>query len=113
MRSRVPSLLVATALLAPLTTSLQGQAPALPGALHGTLTIHLILHAVGQEQYDIVPNADGTRTLTTNFTYTDRNNTRTTTATLTTSADERPLKLEVKSGTAVATTLVADGQTTT
>ena len=51
-----------------------------PSTTHGAFTIHLILHAVGEEAYDLVTNPDGTRTLTTTFDYTDRSNRRTTTA---------------------------------
>jgi len=77
----------------------------------GSFTIHMILHAVGDEQYGLTANPDGTRTLTTTFDYADRGTRRTTTATLTTSADERPLGLEVK-GTGPATVTVS-GETTT
>src|SRR5262249_35185210 len=62
---------------------------------HGAYKIYLILHQVGEEQYDIATNADGTRTLTTTFEYTDRTNKRTTNAKLTTTADDRPLSLDV------------------
>ena len=81
------------------------------GSIHGSLTIHMILHAVGDEQYDVTTNPDGTRTLTTTFDYSDRGTRRTTTATLTSSADERPLGLEVK-GTGPAMVTVS-GNTTT
>jgi imidazolonepropionase-like amidohydrolase len=56
----------------------------------------MILHAIGEEQFDTVTNADGTRTLTTTFGYADRGRQTTTTATLTSSRDDKPLKLEVK-----------------
>jgi hypothetical protein len=39
---------------------------------HGSFTIHMILHAVGDEQYDVTANPDGTQTLTTTFDYADR-----------------------------------------
>jgi imidazolonepropionase-like amidohydrolase len=76
--------------------SVAGRSPAhAPADLHGVLTIHTILHTIGEEQYDLVSNADGTRTLTTTYDTTERGRRSTTTATLTTSADDRPLKLEV------------------
>ncbi len=78
---------------------------------HGVFTIHLILHAVGEERYAVVSNPDGTRTLTSTFDITDRGNRRTTTATLTTTKDERPLKLEVKGNTSVVADFV-EGTTT-
>ena len=86
-----------------------------PVALHGTLTIHLILHAVGTEDYDLVSNPDGTRTLTTSFDYSDRGTRRTTTATLATTADYRPLKLDVTGAApGPASVVVAkDGETVT
>lgn len=109
------SSLLASALVVALMTSgplSMAQAP-LPhqASLHGSLTIHMILHAVGDEQYDVTANPDGTKTLTTTFDYADRGTRRTTTATLTSSADERPLSLEVK-GTGPATVTVS-GETTT
>src|SRR5436190_1181543 len=70
--------------------------------VHGSFTIHLILHAVGEEKYDIVSNADGTKTLTTTYDYSDRGTRRTTTATLVSGADERPLKLDIKGAAAIA-----------
>src|SRR5580704_6913713 len=61
----------------------------------GALTIHMILHAIGKERYEIAP-ADGGLTLNTVFEYSDRGNKRTTTVTLRTKADFTPLDLEVK-----------------
>jgi hypothetical protein len=61
----------------------------------GTLTIHVILHAVGEERYQIAA-ADGALTLNTVFQYSDRGNQRTTTAMLRTKSDFTPLDLEVK-----------------
>ena len=82
--------------------------------VRGTFTIHLILHAVGQEEFTLSSNADGTRTLTTTLDYTDRTTRRTTTATLMTTADERPLKLDLQgaSGTP-GTSLDVDGASAT
>lgn len=79
---------------------------------HGEFTIHLILHKVGTEQYYLASNADGTRTLTTTHDISDRGNRRATTATLTTTADERPVKLEVTSGNATTSATLNGGTTT-
>ncbi len=73
-----------------------------PSNVHGVLTIHMILHAIGEEQYDLTTNPDGTKTLTTTFDYSDRGRQTTTTATLTVSRDDRPVTLQV-TGTAPAT----------
>ena len=61
----------------------------------GTLTIHMILHAIGEERYQIAEE-HGELTLNTVFEYSDRGNKRTTTATLRTKSDYTPLDLEVK-----------------
>jgi imidazolonepropionase-like amidohydrolase len=110
---RVPSLLAGV--LVALMTSGPLRAAQAPtphqASLHGSLTIHMILHAVGDEQYDVTANPDGTQTLTSTFDYADRGTRRTTTATLTSSADERPLRLELK-GTGPATVTMS-GETTT
>jgi len=45
----------------------------------GSLTIHMILHAIGEEHYTITPSPAGL-TLNTTFEYSDRGNKRTTTA---------------------------------
>lgn len=61
----------------------------------GRLTIYMILHAVGEERYEITP-VDGTLTLNTVFEYSDRGNKRTTNAVLRTKPDFTPLDLEIK-----------------
>ncbi len=61
----------------------------------GTLTIHMILHAIGEEHYEITPG-EGALTLNTVFEYSDRGNKRTTTVMLRTKPDFTPLDLEVK-----------------
>jgi len=61
----------------------------------GSLTIHMILHAIGEEHYEIVP-ADNGLTLHTIFNYSDRGRKRTTTADLHTRADGTPISLEIK-----------------
>ena len=76
---------------------------------HGAYKIYLILHQVGEEQYDIATNPDGTRTLTTTFEYTDRSNKRTTNAKLTTTAEDRPLSLEVSGASPISAKV--DGST--
>src|SRR6476660_5640612 len=72
--------------------------------VHGTFTIHMILHAIGEEQYDLTTNPDGTKTLTTTFGYSDRGRQTSIAATLTVTKDERPLKLEVKGNSPVTMT---------
>ena len=59
----------------------------------GMLTIHMILHAIGEERYEIAPNHSGL-TLNTTFEYSDRGNKRTTTAELRMKADGTPLYLK-------------------
>lgn len=61
----------------------------------GSFTIHMILHAIGEEKYEIAPS-DGGLTLNTTFQYSDRGMQRTTTAVLRTATDFTPLSLEVK-----------------
>jgi imidazolonepropionase-like amidohydrolase len=96
MRTRLASIAALAALIARPGLHAAGQSAAAPVPGHGAYTIHMILHAIGEEQYDTVVNADGTRTLTTNFGYSDRGRQTTTTATLLSSRDDKPLKLEVK-----------------
>src|SRR5437773_12522990 len=64
------------------------------GAETGSLTIHMILHAIGEERYEIVA-ADGGLGLTTTFEYSDRGNKRTTTAAMRLAADYTPLSLKI------------------
>src|SRR5215468_11178763 len=61
----------------------------------GRFTIHMILHAIGEERFDIA-ESDGALTLNTEFAYSDRGNTRTTTAILRTKADFTPIDYEIK-----------------
>ena len=109
------SILLILALLPAASRSGQAQAQAQAAApVRGTFTIHLILHAVGQEEFTLTSNADGTRTLMTTVDYTDRTTRRTTSATLTTTADERPLKLDVQGAAgAPGTSLDVDGASAT
>ena len=64
-------------------------------AQSATYAIHSILHNIGEERFEIKPNSDGTRTLTTTSTLNDRGNVRTTTATLTVRDDYSPIALTV------------------
>ncbi len=61
----------------------------------GEFRIHMILHAVGQERYEITRSADEITLSTTNE-FTDRANTRTTSATLRMKSDYTPLEFEIK-----------------
>jgi imidazolonepropionase-like amidohydrolase len=61
----------------------------------GSLTIHMILHAIGEEHYAITQSPAGL-TLNTTFEYSDRGNKRTTTAELHMKSDYTPLLLEIK-----------------
>ncbi len=65
------------------------------GAQSGNLTIHMILHAIGQESYEIAPS-DGALTLTTKFEYSDRGSQRSATAVLRMKPDYTPLNVELK-----------------
>ena len=77
-----------------------------------TLTIHMILHAIGEERYQIAPS-DGGLTLNTTFEYSDRGNQRSTTATLRMKSDYTPLSLEVKGRTNPANTVNLQGSSAT
>src|ERR1700676_1398960 len=61
----------------------------------GSFTIHMILHAVGEERYEVAP-VDGGLKLSTTFEYTDRGNKRTTIADLSMASDYTPLSLEIQ-----------------
>lgn len=80
--------------------------------VHGEYTIRLILHKVGTEAFYLATNADGSRTLSTTYDISDRGNQRITTATLTTTADERPVALEIKTGNAITSATLSGGTTT-
>lgn len=71
-----------------------GLALALPAQI-GSLTIHMILHVIGRESYELTRDGDALA-LHTTFEYSDRGNMRTTTAVLRTASDYTPLSLEVK-----------------
>jgi imidazolonepropionase-like amidohydrolase len=61
----------------------------------GSLTIHMMLHAIGEEKYEITASDSGL-TLSTICQYSDRGMQRTTTAVLRTETDFTPLSLDVK-----------------
>jgi imidazolonepropionase-like amidohydrolase len=85
---------------------------AVPADVQGEFTIHEILHAIGTETFYIAANADGTRTMTSTYDTADRGRRNMTTATLTLTADERPLALEVKSGAATTSVVMRAGTMT-
>src|SRR3954451_21531439 len=60
----------------------------------GEFVIHMILHAVGHERYEVIPSANEL-TLKTTIEYTDRANVRTTSATLRMRNDYTPLELAI------------------
>ena len=60
----------------------------------GSFTIHMILHAIGEEKYEIAAS-DGGLTLSTTMQYSDRGMQRTTSATLRSASDYTPISLEV------------------
>src|SRR5271166_2244074 len=77
----------------------------------GAFTIHMILHAIGQERYEIQRAADGTN-LNTTIEYSDRGNTRSTSATLHMKGDYTPLSMEVKGQSSTSTASVLEGAAT-
>jgi imidazolonepropionase-like amidohydrolase len=75
------------------------QQPATPTASaveKGSFTLHLLLHPIGQESYEIV-RADGGLVMSTKLEYSDRGRKRTVSGTLRMKDDFSPLGLEVKS----------------
>src|SRR5579883_2595714 len=64
-------------------------------AQSGSLTIHMILHAIGEERYELAPS-DGGLTLNSTIKFNDRGMERTTTAVLRMKSDYTPLGLEIK-----------------
>jgi imidazolonepropionase-like amidohydrolase len=73
-------------------------------AQSGSFTIHMILHAIGEEHYEI-KTSGGEITLNTTIEFTDRDNKRTTTAALRMKSDYTPLSLEVKGRTVDSATV--------
>jgi imidazolonepropionase-like amidohydrolase len=73
-------------------------------AQSGSFTIHMILHAIGEEHYEI-KTSGGEISLNTTIEFTDRDNKRTTTAALRMKSDYTPLSLEVKGRTVDSATV--------
>lgn len=63
----------------------------------GRLIVHMLLHAIGEERYELTPSAPG-MTLATTMEYADRGNTRRSSATLQMTGDYTPVSLEVTVG---------------
>jgi imidazolonepropionase-like amidohydrolase len=82
-----------------------------PAPAHsGRLIVHLLLHAIGEERYDLASSEEGL-TLTTSIEYADRGNTRRSGATLRMKGDYTPLALEV-TGPSTATAIVQGASAT-
>ena len=79
---------------------------------HGVYQVHLLLHAIGTEEYSITDSRDGSRVLTTTTSTNDRGMKRTSVSTLTFGDHFEPLKLEQKSGDVVSTTEISGAQAT-
>ncbi len=62
----------------------------------GTLTIHLLLHPIGEESYEVVQGADHSLVMNTAFQLSDRGRKRTVSSSLQMKADFTPTSLEVK-----------------
>jgi imidazolonepropionase-like amidohydrolase len=101
---RALGVLLATVLLSSAASDRVASQAAAP-ASSGRFIVHLILHAVGEERYELTPSADGL-TLTTTLEYGDRGNARKSTATLRMKPDYTPLALEVTGTTSKATASV-------
>src|SRR5947209_7572192 len=72
----------------------------------GTLTIHLLLHPIGEESYEIVQGPDRSLVMNTAFQFSDRGRKRTVSATLQMKPDFTPTALEVKTSNAPNSTTV-------
>src|SRR5580658_10645908 len=78
-------------------------------ALHaesGAFTIHMILHAIGEERYEIA-TGDGGLTLNSSFDYSDRGMKRSSAVALRMKSDYTPEGLEIKGGAARTVTIAA------
>src|SRR5947209_86055 len=62
----------------------------------GTLTIHLLLHPIGEESYEVVQGPDRSLVMNTAFQFSDRGRRRTVSATLQMKPDFTPTALDVK-----------------
>ncbi|HEV2964653.1 MAG TPA: amidohydrolase family protein [Candidatus Angelobacter sp.] len=63
----------------------------------GTLTLHLLLHPIGEESYEVVRGPENVLVMNTSFEYSDRGRKRTVSATLRMKPDFSPLGMEVQS----------------
>src|SRR5258708_24366506 len=70
-----------------------------------TLTLHLLLHPIGEESYEVV-RSENLLTMNTTFEYSDRGRKRTVTAKLRMKPDFSPLGLEVQSKNSPTSTTV-------
>jgi imidazolonepropionase-like amidohydrolase len=77
-------------------------------AQSGRFTIHMILHAIGEERYAVGSSSNGIR-LDTTIEFTDRANTRSTTAVLSMKNDFTPVSLEVKGRASTDSVTVQNG----
>jgi imidazolonepropionase-like amidohydrolase len=104
---------LALCLLAPclLATGLHAQEKPLV-VEHGVYQVHLLLHAIGTEEYSITDTRDGRRTLTTTTQTNDRGMKRTSVSSLVYSGRFEPERLEQKSGDTVNITQIASAQAT-
>jgi imidazolonepropionase-like amidohydrolase len=71
----------------------------------GSFTLHMMLHAIGEEHYEMARAADGTLSLSATADYSDRRMKRTVTATLRMAGDFSPENFDLKSRTATSVTL--------
>ena len=95
--SPMPSAKTLTALLA-LVCAIPSHAQQKPLVVeHGVYQVHLLLHAIGTEEYTITDLRDGRRTIMSTTTTNDRGTKRTTTAALTYAAHFEPLSLRQES----------------
>lgn len=78
------------------STSAYSQQPKPLMVEHGVYQVHLLLHAIGTEEYTITDLRDGRRTITSTTSVNDRGTTRTTTAALTYGLHFEPLSLTQK-----------------
>jgi len=78
-------------------------------AQSGRFTIHMILHAIGEERYEVAASSGGIR-LDSTIEFTDRANTRSTTAVLRMKSDFTPLSLEVKGRASSESVTVQNGE---
>jgi imidazolonepropionase-like amidohydrolase len=79
---------------------------------HGVYQVHLLLHAIGTEEYTIAEQPDGTRVLTTTTSTNDRGMKRSSVSALTFGDHFEPLKLEQKSGDVTSTTDISANRAT-